>query len=337
MTHTLEDFHREIETRWQRLDEAEPTSGLSLLDLPQHASGVPLYLGKGRDGCRLLVPFPPDRHRGFRPDTASRGVQLLAVSLDVNGSRRWFLDVLCPATDLRWLFSSFVADVLLRIEGHPDSDATSLVRACFAAWRGLFAGTERPLGVRQLAGLFGELTLLERLLAISPGLVDCWKGPFQLPHDFELPTLHLEAKTTLSGNDTVHVHGIEQLAASDGAPLYLVHLRADISAGEGVGESVPAVVERLTAIDKFGRLPGLLEAAGYYPRHREHYDGTLFSLVEQRWFEVTSTFPRLTVETFRHGVPTGLGDFAYTLDLGEVVDLPLTEAGVAALWDGIAG
>ena len=50
-------------------------------------------------------------------------------------------------TDLRWLFSSFVADVLLRMRRHPEIDPTAIVRTCLQAWRALFAGGGRRLRV----------------------------------------------------------------------------------------------------------------------------------------------------------------------------------------------
>jgi len=39
--------------------------------------------------------------------------------------------------------------------------------------------------VKQLAGLYGELHVLERLLGRSPAALDRWKGPLGEPHDFD--------------------------------------------------------------------------------------------------------------------------------------------------------
>jgi hypothetical protein len=329
VTRTVEDLGQEIERRWTQLGEGPHDSELKILDLPQTVAGVPVYLAVGADGARLLVPFAKDAHRSFRPDTRSKGVHLSARQLEQEGVNRWFLDVVCTRSELRWLFSSFVADILLRFRRHPELDPTTIVRTCFEAWRALFAGAERRLGIKQLAGLFGELTLLARLLDRSPSAIRLWRGPLREPHDFVSPGLDIEVKTTLSSeDDVVHIHGLEQLAAPPEGRLHLAHLRVEVPSPDG--ESVPHVVDRLKTVDTTGKLVALLEATGYHDEHRDSYADLAFTLVEERWFEVGDGFPRLSPQSFPNGeAPTGLTDFRYSLDLSCVTALPLSDAVVA--------
>jgi hypothetical protein len=329
VTRTLEDLGHEIERRWTQLGEAPNDGELKILDLPQAIAGIPVYLGVGTDGARLLVPFAKDAHRSFRPDTKSRGVQLLVRQLEQAGVNHWFLDVVCTRNDLRWLFSSFVADILLRFHRHPQADPASMARSCFEAWRALFMGADRRLGIKQLAGLYGELTVLARLLELSPTAIRLWRGPLREPHDFVSPGQDIEVKTTLSDeDDVVHIHGLEQLAPPTTGRLHLAHLRVDVPTQNG--ESVPDLVDRLKAIDASGKLVPLLEAAGYHEDHRDSYAELAFAPVGERWYEVGAGFPRLSPESFPDNqVPSGLSGFRYSLDLSCVTALPLTDGDVA--------
>ena len=215
-----------------------------------------------RTGHGYSVPFAKDEHRAFRPETKSRGIELQVRQLEQDSENRWFLDVVCTRSDLRWLFSSFVADILLRIRRHADSSPIAIVRTCFAAWRALFAAAERRLTVKQLAGLFGELHVLDRMLIRSPSAVSLWRGPLHEPHDFVSAGLDLEVKTTLSSeDDIVHIHGLDQLTVPAEGRLHLAHLRVEVPSSDG--ESVPDLIERLANVETTGKLMALLQAAGY--------------------------------------------------------------------------
>lgn len=326
MTRTLEDLGSEIERRWVQLGAVPAHDEIRVVDLPQEVAAGRLLLGIANDGSRLLVPFAPDAHRSFRPETKSRGVNLLLRNLEQEGGNRWFLDVVCLRDELRWLFSSFVADILLRFERHPDTDPASIVKTCYSAWRALFAGAGPRMTVKQLAGLYGELHVLERLLALSGTATSRWRGPLGEPHDFVGPGLDAEVKTTLSDeDDVVHVHGLEQLSATDGSDLCLVHLRVETPTPDG--EPLQDMAARLEEIDRTGRLQSLLAAAGYGDEERHAYSEVTFRLLEERWFAVDGAFPRLTAETFANGVvPPALGDFRYTLDLNATTTPPLSSS-----------
>ena len=335
MTRTLEDLGWEIERRWTQLGELSSPEEMRILDLPQSVAGVPVYLGVAIDGARLLVPFAKDEHRAFRPETRSRGIELQARQLEQDGDKRWYLDVVCTRSDLRWLFSSFVADILLRIRRHPETSPVAIVKTCFTAWRALFSAAERRLTIKQLAGLFGELHILDRMLARSPSAVLLWKGPLREPHDFVSPGLDLEVKTTLSGeDDVVYVHGLAQLAAPAEGRLHLAHMRVEVPSPDG--ESVPDLIGRLRDSDTTGRLMSLLQAAGYHHEHRATYTDLAFKLVDERWFPVDDRFPRLTAASFpKAEVPLGLSEFRYSLDLSTVSVTALSATEVSELLESM--
>lgn len=323
----LEKLGAEIERRWAELGPA-PASGLKVVDLPTETPAGVVLLGIGTSGPRLLLPLAPDTHRHFREDRRSKGVQIRLTTVEEGGIRRHYADVVCLRADLRWIFSTFVADVLLRIESCPGADPVGTARACLNAWRSLLAGAGRKLTPKQLAGLFGELSVLERLMERSGDAPALWKGPLRHHHDFAADDDAIEVKTTLSGEDlVVHVHGLDQLEPPTGGTLALAHLRVDPLADSG--RSVPDLADQLSARDPGGRIRSLLAACGFSDEHRESYEAMRFEIVEERWYLVDENFPRLTASSFPGGqVPVGLDDFQYTLDLGVVGAPTLDEAAV---------
>jgi hypothetical protein len=326
LTRTVENLGSEIERRWAQLGAPPPNGELRVIDLPQTIGAGDLLLGVADDGSRLLVPLDTEAHRSFKPDMKSRGVHLLVRQVEQDAGYRWYLDVVCIRQELRWLFSSFVADVLLRLERQPESEPTAIIRACFSAWRALFAGGGPRMTIKQLAGLYGELHVLGRLLERSTTATERWTGPLENPHDFVSPGLDVEVKTTLSSEDEiVHIHGLDQLSAPAGVALRLAHLRVETPSPDG--ESLGQVVERLVATDTTGKLPVLLGAAGYGNAERQAYDELTFGLLTERWYTVDERFPRLSASTFPgEAVPEGLGNFRYTLDLAAVPVLPLASS-----------
>lgn len=308
-----------------------------MLELPQDVRAGKLLLGIAADGSRLLVPFAPDAHRAFKIERKSRGIRLLLRQLEEEDGNRWYLDVVCTRDELRWLFSSFLADILLRIEHRPDVDPPVIVRSCYSAWRALFAAAGPRMTVKQLAGLYGELTVLERLMGRSPDAIGRWRGPLADPHDFVAPGLDAEVKTTLSSEDSVvHIHGITQLAPPDSGELRLAHIRVETPSPDG--ETVEDLIARLTDLDEHAKLPGLLAAAGYGSEERDMYGGLTLRIVDEHWYAVTDPFPRLTPASFpSRTVPDGLDDFRYTLDLARITALPLAADEVDETLGRLAG
>jgi hypothetical protein len=327
---TIDDLSAEIERRFVSFGST-PAEGMRVVDLPQQVKEGTLHLGVGRDGARLLVPFAKDAHRDFKPDRRSAALQLAVTTFEGNDGRRHYLDVVCTRPDLRWLFTSFVADMILRFARSPDVPAVAIVRKCFVAWRAMFVREGPRLSIKQLAGLFGELSVLERLLRKSDSATAVWKGPLGSPHDFVGAAQAVEVKTTLTSEDrVVHIHGIEQLAAPSRSGLALAHLRAEAPVSDG--ETVPRLVDRATALDATGRVASLLAGAGYFPHHAESYADLTFEVVVEEWFRVDDEFPRLSATSFPGGqVPAGLSDFRYSLDLGTVSAPPMGSDEVEAV------
>ncbi|MGA5871824.1 PD-(D/E)XK motif protein [Streptomyces cinereoruber] len=88
---------------------------------------------------------------------------------------------------------------------------------------------DRPRGmsVERRIGLLGELSVLSRL-AETYGwetAVEAWTGPYGEEHDFALADFDIEVKTTASERRRHVIHGIGQLQAAPGRPLWFASLR----------------------------------------------------------------------------------------------------------------
>jgi hypothetical protein len=119
-------------------------------------------------------------------------------------------------------------------------------RAALEAFREVLAKA-RGLSEEAEVGLFGELLLLGHLLkTIDPAsAISAWRGPSAEEHDFGLPTLDLEVKTTTSESRLHWVNSLTQLRPTLERPLYLGSLQLT-AAGAG-GLALADIVARTKA------------------------------------------------------------------------------------------
>lgn len=107
-----------------------------------------------------------------------------------------------------------------------------------------------------LIGLFGELSLLERLLsaapeAVVPDLLRSWSGSAPSARDFQIGSVGVEVKTTQGSASNHHVEGVHQIElgrSNSGATesaLFLLSLGIGSVTDPGQGRSLPEVVDSL--------------------------------------------------------------------------------------------
>lgn len=204
-------------------------------------------------------------------------------------------------TDARPLFGNFyrlVSEIVAAVvEDGTDPDAA--LADAVERWEALIS---RPslMSEETQAGLFGELWLLERLIAVQGiGAVDAWVGPLRQPHDFRLGSIELEVKTT-SGAKRVHtINGLGQLEPSLDCTLYLLSLKlANAGAGgRALPETIAAIETSLaTSHAALTRFRTGLATVGYdpadaplYARRRRLRDAAVL-------IPVTDGVPRLTAD-----------------------------------------
>lgn len=204
-------------------------------------------------------------------------------------------------TDSKNHYSNFyllISEIVSEVVDDGAEPDTALL-AAIARWEALLS---RPtlMSEEAQAGLFGELWLLERLIAnMGPGAVDAWVGPVPQPHDFRIGEIELEVKTT-SGATRIHtINGIGQLQPSLNCRLYLVSLKL-ANAGTG-GRSLPEAVSNIEGLldhhpAALKRFRDGLTANSYNPDHADRYPRRRRLRDQAMLIEVVDGVPRLTVE-----------------------------------------
>lgn len=271
----------------------------------------PVLIGVRDTGARHLL-VPVDGKHTLREDLDGRAVTLRRQVLEDATSYRVYASLALVDDRLRDMFTALCTEAVERIAATP-SGAVAALRRTLADWRALLSGARNTLGPAELAGLFGELTVLRSMVGRDAGAVAFWTGPVRSRQDFHRGSTAIEVKATTSAESrTIRIHGLGQLdGGADRLLLTWFRLRTDR------GRSVPDLVDEILAAtdDEAGFLHALAQA-GYLPPEREIYSRRVFEVVEQRTYEVGPGFPRLTT-TGLVGDATlaGLDHIHYDLDL----------------------
>ena len=317
---------RLLDRHWRAL-EASPVSGdrrLRVTSLPVDTPRGRLAAAVDHVGHRhLLVPIASNQavRRGMH------GPALFLRRRPLEDEERYqvYADLSCARADLNDLFSLLCADVLETTEKSPDNPLKVLHRV-LDRWKSLFQTTGLPLGPDQVAGLFGELFVLQRLLRLDSSAHRLWLGPTGHPHDFSGHDAAVEVKASTSAlGRQARIHGLEQLQAPPRGELHLVWLRLRRTS-ETEGDGFVELVNRtLELCDDESALATLMAGAGLHLADTDLYRELRFAVDEERWYAVDDTFPRLTSADVAAEHTGRLHDVTYTVDLSTEPPFPLSD------------
>ncbi|MEJ2888856.1 PD-(D/E)XK motif protein [Actinomycetospora aeridis] len=302
----------ELEKLWSAAQAEPPTTLFRTARTETSTPRGPVLVAVQSDGARhLLVPI--DAKQTLREDVDGDAVSLRRRVLEGDGSYRTYAALALTDDRLQTLFTALCSEILVRIARTPDR-AVAALRRTLMDWRALLTGARRTLGHAELAGLFGELTILRAMVAIDSGCVAFWTGPSRTAQDFHRGTAALEVKTTTSPEGrTVRIHGLGQLEGGDSGRLLLTWFRLRTDRGQTVPELVDEILEAVD--DETGFLTALGET-GYSVADRETYARHTFDIVERRTYEVGPGFPRITAPGLTGDATlAGLDGIHYDLDL----------------------
>lgn len=316
-----------IDEHWRELD-VQPTSTprrLRVSELPVESIYGPLAAAVDHDGQRHLL-IPVGAQQRIRRTLEGPALTLRKRSLEGDDFYQRYADLACVRMDLNDVFTGLCADVLQTAEALQRNPLKALY-SVLDRWKTLLQTKGPPLGGEQLAGLFAELTVLERLLKLDSGAHRLWSGPHGHRHDFTADTRAVEVKAfTGTEGRRVRIHGLDQLEPPGGGSLLLAFFRLERTSG--LGKSVVNLAEgALHACEDESSLLALLGEVGYRVVDAENYRDIHFVIAEERWYEVNADFPKLVSHDLAAaGIPIAVLDVHYTIDLSAEPPTPLDVA-----------
>lgn len=198
------------------------------------------------------------------------------------------------------------------------------VRAALTTFEGLLARAGR-LGAERQTGLYGELLFLECCLRIMPAdeAIQAWKGCGQHEHDFVLPNVCFEIKSTRTEKRRHRIGGLDQLEPLPSVPLWLISVQitaATPQTGRTLGEVVDDV--RAAAGSSLPALDSALAQSGWRERDRALYRDALTLRSIPTAYPVDGTFPALNQRMVDQSTarPELIVDVSYTIDVTSLLN-----------------
>ncbi len=316
------EHFQEAKTGWALLRTGGNQS--TGLEVPTRPTGVSIAKGAvrfalgPRGEARLLLPI---RDR----ETVSDLVHAAAIDLNhadysIGGRKVRFLDLTCRDGELESVFAEVADQIIARIKA--GEGCISAARSTIEDFRSLVeyvSPSAKPLAV--VAGLVGELLILDRMLSRSPDAWTRWRRPSGDRHDFRNGDISLEVKVSTSRNGLVTINGLDQLEAPRGGSLHLLHLVLEPTAQGDLGVATLGKGVQEKAGDPDG-LHRVLKSLGCSDVEDEHWNQSTFRLESESLYEVTERFPRLVASMLIGGeAPPEVRSIRYRLDLSGAADL----------------
>lgn len=301
----------DAETAWASLNV--PTQGLTA---QLHPNSRDVWLAVDNHGRRHLLVDASGAEPG-RVLISTHGLKAETAEISVEGGpMRVWADMACVDTSLNQTFVAVAADLVAAatVARTPLEAAEQTLRT----WRWFWGVDTSPMSKAVALGLFGEMWFLDRWSPF-PDAVNIWRGPAGVRHDFSTAVVSVEVKTTSSHTAAAPRHRIatlDQLDDPDSGELYLFSLQAipEPSAGNTLSSVVNRVRSRLAAdpalLDLLDRR---LALTGWSPAHDQQQ--AAYRIAGERLYIVSDEFPRLTRASFVSGLPPGIDDVSYTVDL----------------------
>ena len=172
-----------------------------------------------------------------------------------------------------------------------------------ATWRVILA-TRIRMSTEAEVGLFGELLVLESLLA-SGGLdATAWRGGLSEEHDFGFAQADLEVKTTTGERRQHWIHGLNQMVPTCRTPLWIISTQLT-RGGQRQGRTLPVLIDVVLGLVSDGtagsHVGHVLKEAGWRPEQADLFRDPWRLRQKPLALRVDGAFPRLTPEQLTAG------------------------------------
>ncbi len=306
---------------WSKLEGSSPTGEKLVARLALPGITDRLYCAIDSSGARhLLIHLKPEEDELH--DAQSRGLAVDSRDMVVQGqSATKYIDIECrdvSGHSILDLVGGEIADGLMDEKKQP----AELVKRVLTKWRRFWGQLpQQLLSKDEQIGLFAELWFLAVWLLPKFGSesVLTWRGPWASRHDFEWPDKSVEVKATTSTRGRIHkIHGITQLEEPVTGPLFLfsVCLREEA----GAIDSLLGLIENCRkqiggSDDALTRFESALVKVGYSPLFQDEYAKLKLRVIEGALFRANNDFPKITIASFPLGIPSGVEQIDYEINL----------------------
>ncbi len=310
----------ELETSWGTLEPPEPPETIS----GRRASGMPraqpVYLAiDARERRHLMIQVPDNTAALSQQRT--RGLEVTTARYRVGSDpEALYVDLVCVDPAQNPTFSA-VAEDLLRVLVRPHGRARDVIISALSRWRTFWGtGTEGMSNERCLK-LFGELWFMQKWLApVSVQVLESWQGGDGSRHDYQLPAVAVEVKTseTRPNEEAQHlISSLDQMDDPDQGRLYLFSLqvREDAVGTDSLHSLIQGLAAGLGDPRGLADLDRKLAARGYSAGDRSGPARKL-RVVSEGLYRVEDGFPRITRRSLQAGgLPAGVVKLGYTVDM----------------------
>lgn len=306
------------------------------LTVPTASISARLYPGSSE----VWLGVDPDRRRHLLVRASgedvgqqlmeTRGLQASTDQLAIeDGTLDTWVDIICLESALDDTFSAVAEDLVEETRSDPVSPMHG-VRETLRRWRWFWGVDSSGMSDEAALGLFGELWFLDRWTNPSVSLQN-WLGPSGSRHDFVSRSISIEVKATqvrVDGPGRHRITSLDQLDDSESGDLYLFSLTVtkDANAANTLLGLVATVRSRMRHdAELVGLFDRRLAEAGWTPAAEKKH-GQPYRVTGEELYRVDAGFPRLTRSSFPDGLPTGIDQITYTVDLAACAEKRVAKA-----------
>ncbi len=218
-------------------------------------------------------------------------------------------------TDIFVVFIEDIINALLDINN--SENAVIIISKQINYWKKLFGKFSRShLTPQQQRGLFGELYFLNQVLIETNNkqIINAWRAPNGTNQDFYTNAKAIEVKSSISNSQSVKIANEYQLDISGLNKLFIAFYKLyEFPDGTTLLTIINDIRMLLNSeIDLTSNFNAKLIKLGVLPEVEEEYNEIGYSVRNEKYYNVTSEFPKITTLM----VSKSISKISYDVDLG---------------------
>lgn len=287
-----------LQSKWINIHSFKDTKGYMALRITPEC--IPeLFIASDSDGMRcLLLYLPSGTPVNFKPSDKDK---LMFTYI----SDKSVMVIKLKDANYEDLFNDLILSLYSKLFELHDSEkaAVELVRTYFK-WSDFFEDCfSSRLGIDQIIGLIGELTVLNNLLReVNHETIDVilgsWQGPYGTSNDFVFDSINYEVKTRTKSKPYVRISSEYQLEVEFDKELELVIVTVfqDLVNGKSLHDLSMQAIERIRFNN--GDISVFLKAlrqVGLTTESVKEYNNHRYDIISVKHYDCTSNeFPKLS-------------------------------------------